>query len=81
MHVVQSRFKGRDVQFFIDQDGQAWWPAKGPCEVLEYDLGHISDVLSRFVDDEDKRLFNLPDSRGGWRETLAIDTFNIFHDA
>jgi prophage antirepressor-like protein len=78
IQLIPSRFKGKDVQFFIDQDGQAWWPAKGPCEVLGYDLGHVSDVLSRFVDDEDKRLFNLPDSRGGWRETLVINESGLY---
>ena len=64
IRLIQSRFEGKDVQFFLDEHGQPWWPAKGPCDVLG--LGDVHKAMERLDDDEKDRI-SIP-TLGGWQE-------------
>src|SRR6266705_3742024 len=74
IQLIPSRFEGKDVQFFLDEHGQPWWPAKGPCDVLG--LKDVSDAIER-LDDDEKGKVSIP-TPGGWQEVWCINEAGLY---
>ncbi len=61
--LVPMDFHGNEVSYFLDDDGQPWWPAQGPCVILGYGASNVSQVMRR-LDQDEKELHNVMRSSG-----------------
>ena len=75
--LVPLMFEGQDVSYVL-MDGEPWWPAGGPCEVLGYDLKHVDAILRRHTDVDERQKLSLPRSGGGIREQWCINEFGLY---
>ena len=74
IQLIPSRFEGKDVQFFLDDHGQPWWPAKGPCDVLGY--ADMYQAIER-LDDDERSKYPVP-ILGGWQEVWCLNEAGLY---
>jgi prophage antirepressor-like protein len=73
--LIPMDFHGNDVAYFIDKDGNPWWPIHGPCAVLGYQ--DELQVLDR-LDLDEKQKYPLP-SKKGTRRAWCINEPGIYN--
>jgi prophage antirepressor-like protein len=76
MNLIPMQFNEYEVNVFFDEDNNPWWPAQGPCAVLEIRTSNISQVMARLPEHQ-KRLFTLKTNRG-LREMWCINEGGLY---
>lgn len=72
--LIPMDFDGHEVSYFLDAEGQPWWPAQGPCRVLGY--VNVRQAVGRLRDDE-KGVYPV-DTLGGPQKVWCINEAGMF---
>jgi prophage antirepressor-like protein len=74
--LIPMQFQDHEIGMFLDDDGNPWWPAHGPFEILGLGTHNITQIVARLEDDE-KRLWVVNTPRGP-REMWCINEPGLY---
>jgi prophage antirepressor-like protein len=75
--LIPMDFDGNEVSYFLDDQGEPWWPAQGPCVLLGYDKSNISHILGR-LDEDEKELKVITSGRGNAGKQWCVNEPGMF---
>jgi prophage antirepressor-like protein len=61
--LIQMNFDGHNVAYFLDAQGEPWWPVQAPCIILGYDTRNLTQIMAR-LDEDEKEQYPLLRSSG-----------------
>jgi prophage antirepressor-like protein len=77
-HLIPMDFNGDEVAYFLDDAGQPWWPAQGPCGVLGYGASNVSHILGRLDQDEKELKLTTRKSNGATKREWCVNEAGMY---
>jgi prophage antirepressor-like protein len=74
--LIPMQWQDHRLDYFLDEEGNPWWPAHGPFRVLGLDTHTVKYILAR-LDDDEKRLFPIM-TPGGMQKVWCVNEPGLY---